>query len=240
MLCWNTSQFSASPCSWTGNQQDCKHRNNNQQAQMFKAGSYILDKVKRVSGRRVIIRLSADIKGQCGEGSWAVLSACCEATRLLPPQSSQMMRKQSEHKISTTEQGHFRRRTIPELSGRIRNQGRVPINPRARKALPLRTRTSFCKNVWRGVFDPVIWDWVGDNRTVGTHPGITWCNLDSISIMDPISLIMDMGRAGRESVPADISRTMPLRAAWFSTQFWSRKQFFKVNSPSTYQRGVYF
>ena len=33
---------------------------------MFKAGSYILDKVKRVSGRRVIIRLSADIKVQRG------------------------------------------------------------------------------------------------------------------------------------------------------------------------------
>lgn len=50
--------------------------------------------------------------------------------------------------------------------------------------------------------------------------------------MDPISLIIDVGRAGRESVPADIRGTMPLRATWFSTHFQSRKQFSGVNSPS--------
>lgn len=35
---------------------------------MSKARSHILNKVKRVSGRRVIIRIEADIKVQCVEG----------------------------------------------------------------------------------------------------------------------------------------------------------------------------
>lgn len=206
---------------------------------MWRAGSSTLDKVKRLRGSGVVIKLSAGFKVRRREGSWAVPPACWEVSLLLPPRTAQMMRKQSEHQVSTMEQGRLRRGTIPDLSGRIRNQGRVPMNPRARKALPLGTRTSFCKNACRGVFSPVIWDWVGDNWTVGTHPGITWCNLDSISIMDPVSLIMDMGRAGRESEPVNISRTMPLRATWFSAHFWRRKQLVKVNGPSAYQRGGY-
>lgn len=36
---------------------------------MSKARSHILNKVKRVNGRRVIIRIKADIKVQCVEGS---------------------------------------------------------------------------------------------------------------------------------------------------------------------------
>ena len=121
-----TSECFASPCSCTGNQQDCKHRNNNQHTQMFKAGSHILDKVKRVSGRRVIIRIEADIKVQHEEGSGlgcaleTLFSACNKANTHAhptppppPPPSSVMMRKQSEHKISNTEPVHFRPRTIP-------------------------------------------------------------------------------------------------------------------------------
>lgn len=111
-------EFLASPCSCTGNQQVCKHRNNNQQTQMVKAGSHILDKVKRVSGRRVKIRMAADIRGQrgggagaCGEGT--VRSLLCSDCNPPSPQGSPMMRKQSEHKISTAEPGCFGPRTIP-------------------------------------------------------------------------------------------------------------------------------
>lgn len=55
---------------------------------MFKAGSHILDKVKRVSGRRVLIRTVADIRGQLGEGTallGALFAACCEACTPPPP-----------------------------------------------------------------------------------------------------------------------------------------------------------
>lgn len=55
--------------------------------------------------------------------------------------------------------------------------------------------------------------------------------------MDPIILIIDMGRAGRDSVPADISGTMPLTATWFSTHFQSREQFFGVCSALACQTG---
>lgn len=119
MLCWYTNQ-NFLPCSCTGNQQDCKHRNNNQQTQMFKAGSHILDKVKRVSGRRVIVRTVADIRGQ--RSAWRGHGLClghCSLPAVKPallphPAGLPMMRKQSEHKnTSTVEQGCFRPRTIP-------------------------------------------------------------------------------------------------------------------------------
>ena len=87
------SEFFASLCSCTGNPQDSKHRNNNQQTQMFKAGSHILDKVKRVSDRRAIIRVLADIKVQDGEGTGALppgqFAACCEPLHSSPRQALQ-------------------------------------------------------------------------------------------------------------------------------------------------------
>lgn len=118
------SEFFASLCSCTGNPQDCKHRNNNQQTQMFKAGSHILEKVKRVSGSIVIIRIAADIKVQRREGAGTVRLGHCFLPAVShgtppaqplapPPPDSRMMRKQSEPKTSTTEQGCFRPRTIP-------------------------------------------------------------------------------------------------------------------------------
>lgn len=88
-LCWYTSR-NFLLCSCTGNQ-DCKHRNNNQQTQMFKAESHILDKVKRVSGRRVIIRTVADTRGQLGEGTgsaWGSLLPAVKPALLPHPQGS--------------------------------------------------------------------------------------------------------------------------------------------------------
>lgn len=61
---------------------------------MFKAGSHILDKVKRVSGRRVIVRTGADIKVQRGAGPPGSTARHCflpaakplhNPTRRLPP-----------------------------------------------------------------------------------------------------------------------------------------------------------
>lgn len=98
---------------------------------MFKAGSHILDKVKRVSGKRVIVRTEADIKVQRGAGPLGSAARHCFLPAVkplhsparpppLPVQSSVMMRKQSEHKISTMEQGCFRPRTIPTyLAGSV-------------------------------------------------------------------------------------------------------------------------
>lgn len=63
---------------------------------MSKAGSHILDKVKRVSGRRVIIRIEADIKVQCVEGSGlgsaleTLFSACSQATALTHPTPTEL------------------------------------------------------------------------------------------------------------------------------------------------------
>lgn len=119
------SEVFASPCSCTGNQQDCKHRNNNQQRQMFKDGSHILDKVKRVSGRRVIIRMR-QISKFSAERARSPLPGhtvfCLLWSHSTPPSPTElsMMRKQYEHNISTMEQGHFRPRTIPTyLAGSV-------------------------------------------------------------------------------------------------------------------------
>lgn len=115
------SEFSASPCSWTGNQQDGKHRNNNQQTQMLKAGGHILDKVKRVSGWRVKERLEVDVKVQRAEGRPPGSAFCLTWSHPAPPPSElRMMRKQSEHMISTTQRALFRQRTIPtSLAGPV-------------------------------------------------------------------------------------------------------------------------
>lgn len=197
--------------------------------------------MKRVSGRRVLIRSPADIQVQRGEAPPGLQRGRCllPAGKLLlhssPQQRSRMMRKQSEQKISTVVNGCFKPRTIPNYVAGFVTKGVCPGTWTSGRLSHWEPDPHSAK-MFEGesVFNPVLWDWVRDNKTIGTHQGITWCDLDIVSIMDPISLIIDMGRAGRGSVPAGVRETMWLRATWFSTHFRSRKQFFGVNRPSTH------
>lgn len=117
----------------------------------------------------------------------------------------------------------------------------MPMNLKARKARPPRTRSpSLSRNVWRRFSSPVIWDCVWENKTVGSHQGITWCNLDTISIMGLVRGIMELGRAGR-----GISWCVPVeqcskRQHGFQLSFWKKTILCGANSPAAYQaRHIY-
>lgn len=157
------SEFFASQCLCTGNQQDCKHRNNSQQLQMFKAGSHILEKVKRVSGRRVIRRTEADIEVHRGEGSPDLPPGHCFLPAVKPLhsslQSSVVMRKQSEHKLSTVEQGHFRPRTIPTYLAESVIKGGCPGVSKSGRLSHLEPEPHSAKmsECLKGSLCPVLW-----------------------------------------------------------------------------------
>lgn len=127
------------------------------------------------------------------------------------------MRKQSEHQVSTMEQGRLRWDN-PRPIWQDQKPWRVPMNSKGQEGSPTELEPHSAKML-AGVFSPVIWDWVGDNWTVGTHSGITWCNLDSDLYYGP-SLLNNGHGQGRKRIRAqNISRTMPPRQRGFQLIF---------------------